>query len=166
MKSNNDLRDDVDAELGWSPDLDEKNIAVTTDGGVVALTGHVSSYVEKIRAELAAKRVAGVVAVANDLEVRLPDRDRVTDPELAREAVAAIRQQVPDVASSVQVLVDHGFITLEGELSWHFQRDAVEAVVRQLRGAMGLRNLIAVKPHVVASDVKRSITRTLHRRSQ
>jgi osmotically-inducible protein OsmY len=166
MKTNNELRSDVEAELSWSPDLDEKNIAVKADNGVVTLTGYVGSYFEKTRAEIAAKRVAGVAGVANDLEVRLADRDAISDPDLARQAVAAIRLQLPEVAATVKVLVERGQVTLEGEVAWHFQRDMLEDVVRQLRGVLGVANLIRLKPRIVAADIKRSITRALHRSAQ
>jgi len=165
MKTNNELRSDVEAELRWSPDLDEKDIAVKADNGVVTLSGYVGSYFEKTRAEIAAKRVAGVAGVANDLQIRLAG-DAISDPDLAREAVTAIRLQIPEAASGVKVLVDQGQVTLEGEVPWHFQRDTLEDAVRRLRGVLGVVNLIRIKPRIGAADVKRSITQALHRSAQ
>src|SRR5690242_2846160 len=107
--------------LRWTPELDEKDIAVNVTDGVVALSGFVHSFLEKTRAEAAAKRVAGVTGVANDLEPRM--LAGTTDPEIAREAVAAIRAQMPFLHDKVKVVVRQGRVTLEGELEWNYQRD-------------------------------------------
>ena len=166
MKTDSQLRADVEAELRWSPELDDRDIAVKADAGVVTLTGYVDSYFDKTRAEIATKRVAGVAGVANDIEVRLPDHDRIADPDLAREMVAAIRLQSPETAPGIKVLVEQGRVTLEGEVAWHFQRDTIEGIARQLRGVCGVTNLITIRPRIMAMDVKRSITQALHRSAQ
>ena len=166
MKTNDQLRQDIELELRWSPDLDEKDIAVKVDNGVVALSGYVRSYLDKTRAESAAKRVSGVAGVANDLQVRLPDRDQLPDPDLALKLVTALRSQAPEAAAELKVLVRDGQVTVEGELEWNYQRDVVEAIVRQTRGVKGLVNLIRIKPRIAANDVKRSITQAFHRSAQ
>src|SRR5438445_4556323 len=105
MRSDDDIKRDVEEELKWEPDLDATDIAVAVKGGVVTLMGFVRSYSEKWQAEAAAKRVAGVVGVANDLEVRLPGTDERPDPEIARDAVAAIKNRLPLAAENIKVVV-------------------------------------------------------------
>jgi osmotically-inducible protein OsmY len=115
MRSDSDIKRDVEDELRWDPDLDSTDIAVTVKSGVVTLVGFTRSYSDKLEAEAAAKRVAGVLGVANDIEVRLPALDQRPDPEIARDAIAAIKNRVPVVAEQIKVLVRNGWITLEGE---------------------------------------------------
>ena len=95
MRSDIDIKRDVEAELRWNPDIDATDIAVAVKNGVVTLTGFVRSYAQKLEAEQTAKRVTGVVAVANDIEVRLPIFNQRPDPEIARDAVAAIKTRLP-----------------------------------------------------------------------
>jgi hypothetical protein len=105
MRSDSDIKRDVEDELRWDPDLDSTDIAVTVKSGVVTLAGFTRSYSDKLEAEAAAKRVAGVLGVANDIEVRLPALDQRPDPEIARDAIAAIKNRVPIVAEQIKVLV-------------------------------------------------------------
>src|ERR1700761_6024049 len=112
MKSDSEIKRDVEAELQSDPTIDATDVAVAVKNGVVTLTGFVRSYWEKLDAEAAAKRVAGVVGLANDLEVRLSTADQRPDPEIARDAVAAIRSRLPASGESVRVVVDKGWITL------------------------------------------------------
>src|SRR5882762_143253 len=114
LRTDTEIERDVREELKWNPDLDATDIAVTAKDGVVTLAGFVKSYVDKTEAEVAAKRLAGVVAVANDIAVRLPATDERTDPEIAREAVASLRSQLPISAERVKVVVKNGWVTLEG----------------------------------------------------
>src|SRR6266853_5464151 len=116
MRSDSDIKRDVEDELRWDPDIDSTDIAVTVKNGVVALAGFTRSYSDKLEAETAAKRVAGVVGIANDIEVRLPALDQRPDPEIARDAIAAIKTRVPIIAEQIKVLVRNGWITLEGEV--------------------------------------------------
>ena len=95
MRSDSDIKRDVETELRWDPDIDPTDIAVAVKRGVVTLTGFVRSYSDKFEAEQAAKRVSGVLGLANDLEVRLPNIDERPDPDIARDAVAAIKNQLP-----------------------------------------------------------------------
>ena len=116
MRSDDDIKRDVEDELRWDPDLDATDIAVTVKSGVVTLAGFTPSYGDKLEAEAAAKRVAGVLGVANDIEVRLPSLDQRPDPEIARDAIAAIKQRLPLVSEQIKVLVRNGWITLEGDV--------------------------------------------------
>jgi hypothetical protein len=106
--SDSDIKRDVEDELRWTPDIDPTDIAVAVKNGVVTLTGFVPSYNQKYEAEKAAKRVAGVVGVANDLEVRLPGIDERPDPEIARDAAAAIRNELPFSSKQIRVTVRNG----------------------------------------------------------
>src|SRR3977135_2617087 len=105
MRSDSDIERDVKEELEWDPDLDATDIAVSVKKGVVTLTGFVKSYTDKYEAEAAAKRVAGVVGVANDIEVRMPRADERTDPEIARDAVAGIKSQLPISSEHIKLVV-------------------------------------------------------------
>src|SRR3984893_15808141 len=156
MKSDAEIERDVRDELKWDPDLDATDIGVSVKDGVVTLTGFVRSFTDKYEAEAAAKRVAGVVAVANDLEVRLPSVDESTDPEIARDAVAAIKSQLPISWEKIKVIVRNGWITLEGDVEWQYQRQAAENAVRRIKGGNGVSNRIQLKPRAEPSETKGS----------
>ena len=134
--------------------------------GVVMLTGFVRSYAQKWRAERDAKRVAGVVGLANDIEVRLPVVDQKPDPEIARDAVSALKRELPYSADFIKVLVDKGWITLEGNVEWNFQKVRAEEAVRRVKGSKGVINSIAIKPKVMPSEVKRKIEEALKRSAE
>jgi osmotically-inducible protein OsmY len=157
MRSDSDIKRDVEEELRWDPDIDPADIAVTVNNAVVTLAGFVKSYSEKFKAESAAKRVAGVAGVANDLEVRLPSIDERPDPDIARDAVAAIKTRLPLSSEHIKVLVERGRVTLEGSVEWNYQREAAENSVRWLKGVKSVHNLIQLKPAVTPSEVKRKI---------
>jgi osmotically-inducible protein OsmY len=166
MRSDRDIERDVKDELQWRPDLDATDIAVSVKNGVVALTGFVHSYVDKYEAEAATKRVAGVVGVANDIEVRLRSIDKKTDPEIAREAVAAIKSQLPYSWDNIKVIVKDGWVHLEGEEEWQFQRDIAEQAVCRLQGVKGVSNLIKLKPQAQPSEIKRKIQEAFTRNAE
>jgi osmotically-inducible protein OsmY len=166
MRPDSEIEHDVKQELEWDPDLDASNIAVSVKDGVVTLTGFVKSFSEKYEAESAAKRVAGVAAVANDIEVRLPSVDERPDPEIARDAVAAIKSQLPISSQNIKVVVRNGWVTLEGEVEWQYQKNTAENAVRRIKGVRGVINSILVKPHVEASDLKRKILDAFKRNAE
>jgi osmotically-inducible protein OsmY len=163
MRSDADIKRDVEMELRWDPDINADDIGVAVKDGVVTLTGFVRSYAQKWRAERDAKRVAGVKAVANDIEVRLPAIDQRPDPEIARDAVSALKTQLPYSADNIKVVVNNGWITLEGEVDWNYQKERAEEAVRHVKGVKGVMNMIQVKPKVPASEVKRKIEEALRR---
>src|SRR5246127_4335056 len=157
MRSDSDIERDVKDELQWDPDTDATDIAVSVKGGVVTLAGYVKSYSDKYEAETAAKRVAGVVGVANDLEVRLPSVDQRPDPDIARDAVAALKNQLPISSENMKVVVRDGWVTLEGEVEWQYQRDTAEKAVRRIKGVKGISNTILLKPRVEPTEIKGKI---------
>jgi osmotically-inducible protein OsmY len=163
MRSDSDIRRDVEDELRWDPEIDPTDIAVSVNNGVVTLAGFVHSFPERHLAEAAAKRVAGVVGVANDLEVRLPDIDQRPDPEIARDAIARIKNELPYAWENIRVVVKNARLTLEGEVEWNYQRDRAEAAVRRVRGVEGVINSIEVKPRVAPAEVRRKIEEALRR---
>jgi osmotically-inducible protein OsmY len=148
MRSDSDIKRDVEEELRWEPNLDPTDIAIAVKNGVATLTGFVKSYAQKFAAERAAKRVEGVVAVVNDLEVRLPGADERPDPEIARDIVANLKTWLPNSWENVKVIVKNGWVTLEGEVEWNYQREYAERAVRWVRGVKGVSNLIRLQPRV------------------
>jgi osmotically-inducible protein OsmY len=166
MKPDSEIERNVKDELGWNPDLDAKDIAVSVDGGVVTLTGFVKSYTEKYEAEAAAKRVAGVIAVANDLEVRMPAVDERPDPDIARDAVAALKSQLPVSYEKIKIIVKNGWLTLEGEAEWQYQRQTAETAVRRIKGVKGVTNSIVLKPAAKPTEIKKKIEDAFRRNAE
>ena len=166
MRSDSDVKRDVEFELRWTPALDPTDIGVAVKDGVVTLTGFVRSYLEKFEAEKAVKRVSGVVGVANDLEVRIPSGDERPDPEIARDAVAAIKNWLPLSWESIKVIVKSAWVTLEGTVEWNYQRESAEKAVRQVRGVKGVSNLISLKPKVAPSEIKQKIEEAFRRSAE
>jgi osmotically-inducible protein OsmY len=166
MRSDSDIKRDVEAELKWDPDIDSTDIAVAVKGGVVALTGFVRSYSQKYEAERAVKRVSGVVGVANDIEVRLPSSSERPDPEIARDAVAALKAELPYSSGNMKVTVKSGWLTLEGDAEWNYQRTRAEEAVRRVKGIKGVSNLIVLKPRVAASEIRSKIEEAFRRNAE
>jgi osmotically-inducible protein OsmY len=154
------LRDAVQRQLDWDARVDPSGIGVTAHAGVVTLTGYVDSYVGKLAAERAARRVRGVRGVANDVEVRL--RFERVDPDLAADAVRALdlRATVPE---SVQVIVHNGYVTLTGTAPTLFHSAEAEKAVRYIRGVRGIRNRIRVIPQASAARTSQDIADALTR---
>jgi len=157
MRSDNDIKRDVEDELRWDPDIRSDDIAVAVKGAVVTLTGFVRSYGQKRQAETDAKRVAGVMAVANDIEVRLPIIDQRPDPEIGRDVVAALKAQLPYSWENVKAIVKSGWVTLEGQVEWNYQRERAAHAVEHIKGVKGVNNSIEVKPRVTPSEIKHKI---------
>jgi len=166
MKSDNDIKRDVESELRWSPEIDETDVAVKINGGVVTLTGFVNNYFEKYQAESAVKRIAGVLGVANDIQVRPASGEGLADPEIARAAVEAIKHGLPMSADSVKALVHNGHVTLEGTVEWNYQRERLEGAVRGLRGVIDVNNHIKIKPRVKPAEIKHLIEDAFRRSAE
>jgi osmotically-inducible protein OsmY len=134
--------------------------------GVASLSGFVRSYRQKYEAEKAAKRVKGVVGIADDIEVRLPSEHRKTDPELARAAVAAIGNELPYAHDTIKIVAKDGWITLEGNVEWQYQRNRAEEAVRRLDGVKGIINEIMLMPHVEPAQIKAKIEDSFRRNAE
>jgi len=166
MRTDSDIKRDVETELKWEPDIEPSDIGVSVKDGVVTLSGFVRSYGQKYTAERAAKRVRGVLGVANSLEVRLPSSSERSDPDLARAAVAAIKAELPYSHEKIKTVVKNGWITLEGEVEWDYQRRRAENAVRRLTGVKGISNLIALKPKVSPAEIKAKIEEAFRRHAE
>ncbi len=166
MKDDKDLQRDVLDELQWEPSLDAAEIGVTARDGVLTLRGALSSYNEKVTAEAVAKRVHGVRAVANDIEVRPRGTGERSDTDIAQASVAALRwtATVPD--ERIKLSVSKGWVTLEGDVDWHYQRQAAEESVHHLHGVRGVVNLIGIKPKASSSEVKQQIEAAFKRSAE
>jgi osmotically-inducible protein OsmY len=158
------IRDDVLFELKWDPKITSNDIAVAVKDGVVTLSGYVSSYWEKDAAEKAAKRVYGVKAVANDVEVKLGLTR--TDPEIARDAVHELESHVSVPNDSIKVTVRSGWVTLEGSVEWQYQKSLAESSVKKLKGVIGVTNKIEVKPKASPQEIKGKIEDALRRSAE
>ncbi len=166
MKNDIEIQRDVLDELAWEPSVNAAHIGVSVKDGIVALTGHVPSYAEKFAAELAARRVYGVKAIVNELEVKLPGSSTRTDEDIAADAVKALQSNVFVPADAIRVTVRDGWIILEGEVEWQYQRDAAENAVRLLAGVKGVSNLIEIKPRVSPAEVQRKIEDAIRRSAE
>lgn len=166
MRSDSEIKRDVEDELRWDPGLDATDIAVTVKNGVVMLAGFAKSYGEKFQAETAAQRVSGVLGVANDIEVLLPNADQRPDPDIARDAVAAIKSQLPYAWEQIKVVVKNGVVTLEGQVEWDYQRARAETAVRHLKGVKYVANLIQLRPRATPSEIQRKIEDAFRRSAE
>ena len=166
MKSDSEIERDVRDELRWDPDLNADDIAVSVKNGVVTLAGFTPSYTDRLEAETATKRVAGVLAVANDIEVRLPAIDQRPDPDIARDAVSALKAQLPISYDRIKVIVKDGWVYLEGAAEWQYQKTTAENAVRKVKGVKGVTNSIVLKPQVKPSDIQRKIQEAFKRNAE
>ena len=166
MRADDDIKRDVEAELRWDHDIDAADIGVAVKNGVVTLTGFVRSYTQKYDAERDAKRVSGVLAVANDLEVRLPTVHQKPDPQIAREVVEEIKSELPYSHTLIKAVVNDGWVTLEGDVEWNYQKERAEDAARRVKGVKGITNFVMIKPKVEAKDVKRKIEEAFKRNAE
>jgi osmotically-inducible protein OsmY len=166
MRADSEIKRDVEDELRWDPDIKSDDIAVSVKNGVVALTGFTKSYSEKYEAERAAKRVAGVTAVANDIEVRLPIVDQKPDPDVARDVVATLKSELLYSAEHIKATVRNGWVTLEGEVEWNYQRDRAASAAMHVKGVKGITNSIKIKPTVAPSEIKQKIEAAFKRSAE
>ena len=159
------IRSDVLFELKWDPKIGSStDIAVAVKDGVVTLSGFVRSYWDKDAAEQAAKRVYGVRAVANDIEVK-PSSVR-TDPEIARDAIHELERHVSIPSDRIKVTVKNGWVTLEGTVDWQYQKTLAQSAVKNLRGVTGIFNKIEVMPKTTPTEVKSKIEEALRRSAE
>jgi osmotically-inducible protein OsmY len=161
--TDSELRQAIQDELGWEPSIDDREIGVSVKEGVATLNGTVNNFFVKWEAGSAARRINGIMAVANDIEVQLPGDHHRNDTDVARKAAEALAWDVSLPADCVKVTVSDGWITLGGEVDWGYQKTAAETAVRRLLGVRGVTNGITVKPSAVPSNIKARIEAAFHR---
>jgi osmotically-inducible protein OsmY len=163
MKSDSQVKEDVVEELAFEPSINETAIGVAVKDGVVTLSGTVDNFAQKRTAEFCAERISGVRAIADDLEVKLPNALTRTDTDIARAAAAALQWDV-EVPDGVKMRVENGWIFLDGSVQWQYQKSAAERGVRYLNGIRGVTNLLTLKqPKVSEVDVTSKIRAALRR---
>ena len=167
MRTDTELQRGVMEALAWEPSIDAAGIGVSAESGIVVLTGIAKSLPQKWTAVRVAQRVAGVKAVTDAIIVKLPGDSERSDADIARAAVNALDWNVSVPRNRVKVVVEHGRITLEGEVRFHYEKIAAERAVRHLIGVTGVSNLISVKPPKVSvGDVKQRIEQALERAAE
>jgi osmotically-inducible protein OsmY len=166
IRTDSEIKRDVEDELKYDAGVDSTDIGVAVKNGVVSLTGFARSYSQKLQAEMDAKRVSGVMAVANDLEVRLASADSRPDPEIARDLVTQLKFELPYSHESIKSVVKNGWVTLEGDLEWNYQRTRAENTALRVKGVLGVSNHIKLAPRVKPTEVKAKIENALKRIAQ
>jgi len=160
------LRQEIVDELDWEPSVGAAHIGVAVEAGVVTLTGHVGSYAEKIAAERAVRRITGVKAIAQEIEVRYTADKRTADDQIAKRALDVIAWNTTTPESSIKVQVQKGWVTLSGTVDWWYQKTAAEKAVRKLPGVTAISNDMVVKPRVKAFDVNQRVEKALKRQAE
>lgn len=164
MESDDQLRRDIEDELAAEPSVDATAIGVAVKDGIVTLSGHVASYAEKLAAEQCIAKLPKVRAIVSELDIQLPGSSRITDEDIARAAMSALAWNSLVPPDRVKVEVGSGWLTLDGDVDWHYQRAAAQDAVSSLRGVTGITNKILVKPKSVRNAVKAHIEAALRRR--
>jgi len=165
MKTDKQIQQDVIAELNWEPSVNAAHVGVEVSNGVVTLAGHVTSYTEKFNAERAAQRVAGVKALAVEMDVKLAGTSKRSDSDIADAAETALKSSTYFLPNNVKIKVENGRITLSGEVEWDYQRQTSIAAVRHLLGVTAVSDQISIKPNVSSTLVKSDIEAALKRRA-
>jgi osmotically-inducible protein OsmY len=163
MKTDAQLKKDVEAELSWDPAVDATSIGVAVKDGIVTLTGHIRTFAEKHAAVRVLRRVAGVKAIALELDVRLSPSHKRSDTDIAAAIKSALTWSAVVPQDKVVATVENGWVTLRGEVEWEFQRRGVEKVVRPLLGVVGISNEMIIRPKASVTDVKTRIANALKR---
>ncbi|MGV8918851.1 MAG: BON domain-containing protein [Pseudomonas sp.] len=160
------LRRDVLDELEFQPHIDAAAIGVAVENGVVSLTGHVATFAEKIAAERAVKSVKGVRAVAEEIAVHIPSDLDLDDATIATRCLDVIRWNVAIPEDRIQVKVQNGWVTLDGEVDWIHQKQNAQKAVRKLAGIVGIDNQLTLRPHIIEQDIKVRIEEALKRNAE
>jgi len=163
MKTDSQIQKDVMAQLDWEPILDSSQVGVAVKEGIVTLSGIVDTYYKKIAAEKAAKKVAGVKAVAMDIQVGVSPEMKKTDSEIAATVVNALRLHTAVIQDKIKIKVEDALVTLEGNVEWDYQRKMAEKAIEHLPGVRDVLNLIIVSPKVSGTEIKQKINQTFHR---
>lgn len=165
MKTDADLQRDVIAELSWDPAVDATSIGVAVKDGVVTLTGHLNTFAEKHAAARAVRRMAGVKAIALEIDVRLAPDHRRSDTDIATSAEQALKWNTLIPADAVKLSVDRGWITLRGDVEWDYQRRAIEKAIRPLMGVVGISNEITLRVKPKLDNLHHKIEEALTRQA-
>jgi osmotically-inducible protein OsmY len=163
VKTDSQLQKDVMDELQWEPRVDHANIGVAAKDGVITLSGYVSSYAAKIAAEKAARRVKGVRGLAEEIDVRFPSDPKTSDPEIAKRIADMFDWSVTIPRGKIAVKVEHGWVTLSGDVDYHFHRESAKELASRINGVKGVTNLIAVKKAPSTADVRERIVAAFKR---
>jgi hyperosmotically inducible protein len=166
MKEDWKLKQDVEEELEWTPEVVAARIGVEVSGGIVTLSGHPQSYAEKLAAENAARRVAGVRAVVVEMDVRLPHHEVRYDSDIANAADTVLRWTVGLPEGAVNVQVEKGHVTLRGDVEWAYQSHNAVRAIAHLRGVTGVTDLIRVRSDFAVEDIGKQIARALTRHAE
>ena len=165
MKTDADLKRDVTAELAWDPAVKSTAIGVAVQDGVVTLSGHLETFADKHAAARALRRVAGVKAIALELDVKLSPDHKRSDTDIAAGAEEALKWNTLVPLQAIRLTVDHGWATLQGEVEWDYQRRSVEKAIRPLMGVVGISNEITLRARPEAIDLSRKIQEALTRQA-
>ena len=163
MKTDIEIQKDVLDELKWEPYLNATEIGVAVKNGIVTLSGTVNSYLKKTRAEKAAKRVSGVKAVAEDIEVKYADSLLKNDTEIAETILSALKWHSAINEEKIKVKVEDGVVTLDGEVDWEFQRNSAVMQIENLIGVKRIVNNITIKSGIVPKELKQKVNSAFHR---
>lgn len=163
MKTDYEIQQDVTSQLRWNPFLNASEIGVAVKNGIVTLSGQVDTYTKKMQAELSAKKVAGVRAVAEDIVVGITPFYRKTDAEIADAVLNALQWNSSVDEKNIRVKVDDGVVTLEGEVDWEYQRMSAKNAVAHLNGVKNVVNLVQIKPKATPKDIVQKIVAAFHR---
>lgn len=163
--TNEELRDAVLAEFDSDPRVENERIGVSAEDGVVTLTGTVQSFAQKWCAEEAAKRVKGVRAVVEELQVDLPATHRRDDADIARSAASALYWDTL-LPTTIQCVVQNGYVSLSGEVDWNYQREEAEETVRRISGVRGISNMLVIRKTIAEKDIRHEMQRVFHRDAQ
>jgi osmotically-inducible protein OsmY len=157
------LKQEILDELDFEPSVDAAAIGVVVEDGIVTLSGHVSSYAQKIAAEHAVRRVRSVRAIAQEIEIRVPFHKKTADDEIAKRVADILRWDIMLPDDAVQITVQGGWVTLKGQVEWQYQKEVAEADVHKLSGVVGVMNQLTLKPRVQVPDLKQKIENALKR---
>lgn len=163
MKTDIQIQKDVMEEILWEPFLNASQIGVSVKNGIVTLSGQVDSYSKKLAAEKAAKKVAGVKAIAEDIQIGVSPVYNKTDTEIAEAIVNALKWHTAVQDEKIKIKVENGFVTLDGEVEWEYQRNYAKRAIENLAGVRAVYNLITVKPQLSSSALKQKISAAFHR---
>ena len=165
MKPDVELKQDVTAELAWDPAVNATAIGVAVKDGVVTLSGHLATFADKHAAERALRRVAGVKAIALEIDVKLPSDHQRSDTDIATGAEHVLKWNTLVPLKAIQLTVDHGWVTLQGDVEWDYQRRSVEKAIRPMMGVVGISNEITLRAGPRVTDLSRKIEQALTRQA-